>query len=285
MIRIIINADDFGLSPIVNKEIENALKKDWISSTSIMANTKFMDEVVRVVNDFPNKSFGVHLNITEGESLTKNPVLKGAGMIDGDGCFVKARTFQSRIYDEKVQHAIETEWDAQVYEVLSKGIKVSHVDGHHHCHTWYGFAEPLTAVMKKYDIHRVRNSFNSPFAAAKERLVDSLSGFLYNCGMVDVTKEEKANKIRPSVRSCVDKRVFWCCIKDMTKTDYFDAYKTVNVHVQGHQISSVTPDGVTMELMCHPGHPSYVDEFELVREDALGLYNALNVKVISYNEL
>ena len=183
MMKLIINADDFGLSEIVNKEIEDALKHNWISSTTILANTEFYNDVIRVSNENPDKSFGVHLNLTEGPSLTNSKVFKEAGMIDNQGRFIRKNNFYMRVYDSVVKNAIEMEWDAQIYEILSHGIKISHLDGHHHCHTWHGFEEPLFNVMKKYGITKVRRTFRNPFESLYDGFVDGISKSLLLIGL------------------------------------------------------------------------------------------------------
>ncbi len=39
----------------------------------------------------------------------------------------------------------------------------------------------------------------------------------------------------------------------------------------------------TVELMCHPGHPNYIEENNLVKQKILE--NTIKVQYINYNEL
>ncbi|MBO7301461.1 MAG: ChbG/HpnK family deacetylase, partial [Bacteroidaceae bacterium] len=49
MIKIIINADDLGLSSKVNKAIGDALRKEVITSSTILANSNTWEEIHDIV--------------------------------------------------------------------------------------------------------------------------------------------------------------------------------------------------------------------------------------------
>lgn len=59
MVNVIINADDLGVSAIVNNCIEKALSDKLISSSTILANTSFCSTVQEIVNSHPDASFGL----------------------------------------------------------------------------------------------------------------------------------------------------------------------------------------------------------------------------------
>ena len=285
MIRLIINADDLGANPMVNKEIEEALRNNFISSSTILANSEFLDDVKRITDTFcETKSFGVHLNITEGKSMTNSSFLRDAGFIDSNGFFIKENNFQSRLYEENIILAVQQEWDAQVYEVLSKGIKISHVDGHHHCHTWYGYSKPLREIMDKYGIKKVRNVYTTPYIPKKESILLNVAKMALDLNLVDASKDVKMNRILNSLRCYQDKIHYIRETKELLKTDYFDAYESLSDSVKGKNCDSVVPDGATFELMCHPGHLNYQKEYALIKEDVICIKQKTNIKLINYNE-
>lgn len=286
MIKVIINADDFGKSPVVNQEIEASLRADIITSTTIMANSQYFADVKRVVKDLSDrKSFGVHLNITEGRSLTNNPTLKKAGIIDENGCFVKEHNFESRLYDERIKEAVTQEWDAQVYEVLSHGIEISHIDGHHHCHTWYGFTDSLVTVMERYKIKKVRNCYVSPVKTLKERAINGVAGCMMTLHLLDASKDMKMNRVLSTIRYRDDKIHFGEKTRGYKKTNYFDAYETVFGMTGASGLYDIVNNGETIELMCHPGHTNYSKEYEMIKEDKFGLKTNPSISLINYNEL
>jgi predicted glycoside hydrolase/deacetylase ChbG (UPF0249 family) len=278
--KVIINADDFGKSIVVNNEIEKALKKDWISSTTIMSNTDYFDEVVRITKDYPEKSFGVHLNITEGRSLTKNKVLRNAGVIDKDGFFVKDNNFNSRLYNPEVIKAVTEEWTAQVEEVLSHDIRITHLDGHHHCHTWFGYNDSLIEVAKKFGINKVRRTYRYPVESVKERLLDFISRSLNN--YVDAKKDRKMNRVLLSMRCYQDRQYCEDLMRNnkLVTTDYFCSYEDL-INLGG---ASALPNNCTIELMCHPGHPNYENEYKKIQKNTIGVENE-SIKLISYKQM
>ena len=69
--KIIINADDLGYSINRNQAIFCLMEHNKITSASLMANSKEFLDAVKYINNFPDKSFGVHLTLTEFYSLTK----------------------------------------------------------------------------------------------------------------------------------------------------------------------------------------------------------------------
>lgn len=83
-VNIIINADDLGKNPTVNNAIKEAIDGQYITSSSILANSNYWDEIHKIVEDGSNASFGVHLNLTEGPALTRSDALINAGIVSDD---------------------------------------------------------------------------------------------------------------------------------------------------------------------------------------------------------
>ena len=74
--RLIINADDCGYSKTNNSHIKQAIEKGKITSTTIMANMPEVEDAIRLYETYHNDiSFGIHLNLTEGEPLVNSQTL------------------------------------------------------------------------------------------------------------------------------------------------------------------------------------------------------------------
>lgn len=128
MTRLIINADDLGLCPGVNSAIFDAFKLHGLTSTTIMANMPgFQDalEKNKVLGPVP---IGVHLTLTMGPSLSRNPLL------EENGVFHKKEYWRNPElqYTEELKEAIYQEFKMQIEKVLASGIKPTHLDSHHH---------------------------------------------------------------------------------------------------------------------------------------------------------
>jgi glycosyltransferase involved in cell wall biosynthesis len=153
---IIINADDLGISERVNDAIFELMAQKRITSATLMANGPALEDAVRRLRDVAGCSFGIHLNLTEFEPLTRGP---GAKLLIGpDGLLHKsnrnAKPTLARL------RAIYEELCAQIERLLSLGVPVSHLDSHHHIHTVACFLPAIKALQHRYGIRKIRLSKN-----------------------------------------------------------------------------------------------------------------------------
>ena len=65
MKKLIVTADDFGYSRNVNKAIIRCFRNGIVTSTSLLANTKYFDESVKLLKLNKNLDVGMHINLTE----------------------------------------------------------------------------------------------------------------------------------------------------------------------------------------------------------------------------
>lgn len=127
MKKLIVNADDFGLTPGVCDGILKSHREGIVTSTTILINTPHLDSTVEKLNGCPSLDLGLHLNITWGKPLL--PAAKVKTLIGDDGLFVRDKNFDKVDPDE-----VGEEWNAQLAKAKSLGIKLTHLDTHHHTH-------------------------------------------------------------------------------------------------------------------------------------------------------
>lgn len=281
MIKIIINADDFGLNAEVNKSIMDAIVARRISSTTILANSPYLKEIAAFSKSNPLCSYGVHLNITEGRSLTNSPVLFKKGFIDESGYFRKDYVLKNRvIVDDELISAIKEEWDLQIKTVRYSGISISHIDGHHHCHTWFGLTESLCELLYKYNIGSVRNRYSYPHIPIKKRLKIIIVYFLKFLKVPLVSIMVNGSPIASPFKEVIQDDCFRKVLNKVTKTDFFMSYE----EFVKSKFNIKRKDSI-FELMCHPGLKKYRNEEILLNADVISLANSLEMKLISYNNL
>ena len=70
MPSVIINADDFGLSPGVNRGILEAFENGVLTSTTLLANLDHFDEAVQLAREHPELPVGVHLSLLWGPPIS-----------------------------------------------------------------------------------------------------------------------------------------------------------------------------------------------------------------------
>ena len=67
--RLIVNADDYGLSEGVCLGILKAHRDGILTSTTCMMNMENIEKYLEMTKAYPNLGLGVHLNITVGKPL------------------------------------------------------------------------------------------------------------------------------------------------------------------------------------------------------------------------
>ncbi|MBN2795638.1 MAG: ChbG/HpnK family deacetylase [Clostridia bacterium] len=140
--KLIINADDLGFSKGINYGIYDAYKYGIVRSTTLMMNMKSTDHAIELLKD-TNIGIGVHLNATAGKPLLNSEVL-----VDEDGVFRKTYEFT-----EDELKAMHLEFEAQIILAYEKGVKVTHLDSHHHIHMWQESIFTLVkALANKYNL-------------------------------------------------------------------------------------------------------------------------------------
>lgn len=156
MTKVIINADDLGLSPRVNDAVFALMRAGRLTSATIMAAGPAVADAAARSREHPRCSFGVHLTLTELRPLTGDGGL--APLLSERGEF--AGNVRSVAVTRGLARAIENEWIAQIEKVKSLGVAVSHLDGHHHIHTHPPFFRVLKRVQQATGVRRARCTMN-----------------------------------------------------------------------------------------------------------------------------
>lgn len=161
MKRLIVNADDFGLTRGVNRGIIRAHREGIVTSATLMANGEAFEDAVELARANSSLGVGVHIVLIGGRAIA--PKEKLGGLADKNGnlpasiaqiCIKVVTAFTRRSH-------IEAEMRAQVERVLNAGITPTHLDTHKHLHgnTW--FLESLLRVGAEYRIFKIRMPFEN----------------------------------------------------------------------------------------------------------------------------
>ena len=159
--KVIINADDFGINSEVNAAILDLMGSGGITSTTMLANAPAIQEGVRQLPKDSRCSFGVHLNLTEFAPLTPRSGLgELAGCLNEGGCFLGENVLRCQKLTSELRESMFIELKLQVERILSYGVKVSHFDSHNHVHTIPGLFPVLKRLQKHFGIWKVRTTSN-----------------------------------------------------------------------------------------------------------------------------
>jgi len=249
--RIIVNADDLGISEPVNEAIFQGMQRGTITSATVLSNGPAVKAATQKLHLFPNCSFGVHLNLTEFEPLCPGSVAGLASILDQSRCFNGNSIREVRI-GAPMLRAIFREWCFQIENLMRLGVEPSHLDAHHHIHTIPQLLPVLAALRRRYKINKVRISRN----------------------MYDDSE-------RPGRLLLAKKRLFNAALRTI-------GFRTTRIFtdlVTFIKLCAVRPPGrATVELMTHPGSTPRDEEATLLESDWPDRL-AYQATLVSYNNL
>ena len=160
MLKKIINADDFGISPGVNQAIITAYQKGVLNSTSMMMNVAYTDEAIALYKQNPGLAVGVHLNLTN--QLNQRPIAEPKDiplLVDKNGNlkhgFVSLMIL-SFFKKKELKRQLEIEMRAQIDKALKAGITPAHLDSHRHVHKIPAVFQVAQKLQAAYQIPRLR---------------------------------------------------------------------------------------------------------------------------------
>ena len=155
-LKLIVNADDFGISEAVNRGIVEAFDGGIVTSTSLMATGPAFEHAVELARARPGLAVGVHLVLTEHRPLIGAPA--AASLVERDGVFAPhlAQLLVRRLRGQVSLAEVRLELDAQISRVRDAGIAISHVDGHQHVHVLPGIAAVVAELAARHGIRAVR---------------------------------------------------------------------------------------------------------------------------------
>lgn len=158
MRRLVVNADDFGLSSGVNRAIVKAHADGVVTSATLMANGAAFCEVQALSKQSPKLSIGCHVLLIDGKPLLPAPEVRS---LTQSGRFRDGlRTFATRALTGQLDSTeIAAEAKAQIRKLQVAGVFVSHFDTHKHTHMFPKVLHPLLQAAAECGVRAVRNPF------------------------------------------------------------------------------------------------------------------------------
>ena len=161
MKRLIINADDFGLAPGVNRAIVELQQAGALSSTTLMATAAYFSPAVFLAFAQPTLAVGCHVVLVDGSPRLRPSEVPS--LLDPRQSFSFRNTVGSFLSDllrgRIREQEIEAEAIAQIQRIQSSGLTVSHIDSHKHLHAFPRVLAPLLRAARHCGVDCVRNPF------------------------------------------------------------------------------------------------------------------------------
>ena len=252
--RLIINADDFGLTSGVNRAIAEAHRAGIVTSSTLMANSQAFAGAVDLAKQNPGLSVGCHVVLVDGTPVSepeKIPTLlspngRSNQFRDSLISFVWAAQ-RGRVREAEIAAEIE----AQIRKVQATGMTVTHVDSHKHTHIFPAIFKPLLAVTRDCGVRAVRNPFGPLKTLAYAHLMrrPKLWTRYTEVGVLRRFAQEFKKQVAAHGMTTPDGS-FGVVITGALTQNLFDA------------VVGCIPEG-TWEFVCHPGYND--DDMEKIR--------------------
>jgi hopanoid biosynthesis associated protein HpnK len=163
--RLIINADDFGLTSGVNRAILELHEAGVLTSATLMALGAAAEEAIAFARSTPSLGVGCHVVLVDGEPVLSPRELPT--LVDpATGCFyITLTAFLPRLFAGRIRSAeIEAEAAAQIALLQSRGVKLTHFDTHKHTHMFPTVMQAVMRAARAAGIGAVRNPFEPGWA-------------------------------------------------------------------------------------------------------------------------
>ena len=291
MRRLIINADDFGMTVGVNRAIAEAHRAGLVNSATVMANEAATDDAIAIASQNPGLRTGCHIVLVDGKPLS-NPgnvtTLIGAS----NGTSTAFRSGISHLALASLVGGLRTkdvrnEADAQIEHLHARGLALSHVDCHMHSHILPTVLRAVLQAARDHGVGAVRNPFEPAWSVAATHKSSSLRSW-HRSAQVTALRALKS-QFRGAVAQ-----------HGMQTTD-----GAIGIAVTGlldrnllSRLVEAMPEG-TWELVTHPGYKdralleastelkeSRVIELELLTSaETLDLLRRRGIELINYSDL
>lgn len=283
--RLIVNADDFGMSRGISYGILLAHRSGFLTSASLMVNMPGTDYALAHLVAAPALSVGIHLNICRGKPIS--PAHDVPSLVDASGDFHPPPVMIRKLWRWQVSTPeLEVEFRAQIRWMKSRGLQPTHADSHHHMHIYPAAVSPFARSVAAEGIPCVRASRFSCWPK------NGVLGGPYEGGIV---RRLFVRGYRTALQQTVfhrfssaDSRISFPSAARRDSTSLAAVWKTTFENL---------PTG-TFEFACHPGFFEHgfseSDPIHRRREDELNwltnpemraVIDARDIRLISYRQL
>jgi len=262
MKKVIVNADDFGISKAVNRGIIEAFREGILTSASFMSNMPAFKDAVFHCRKNDNLGVGIHLNLNLGRPLL--PPRQVKTLVNSEGLFLSNYyQFIKLLYLKKINlFEIEKEFRTQIEKVKNENIELDHINSHLHVHMFPQIFKIVIRLAKEYSIpairfsnERLRFGIANNYYPLAPRNRQQIGRYFYDFRKVLLLK----------ILAGFDKKFLES--SGLYNPDYFfGAFLMGQMRFEQYvKIFDIIKDSCT-EIACHPG---YVDDEIIATNDSL----------------
>ena len=235
--KLIINADDFGLSKSISDGIIEGIQGGYITSTSIMINMKYAEYAVQQAIKHNINCIGLHVNLTVGK-----PIISNSNLTDENGVFLynRKQIENSKLTYDDAYNEIKAQ--IELFNKYAKGqIILDHLNCHHHLYDNKYILKAIIDIAKELNIP-VRNEnqikYKSPDYLYMEFTIknvelSSISKMINEYKSINKTVElcthpGYVDEYTKSVTSYIDREKELTILKQAKQKGIFDKIELIN---------------------------------------------------------
>ncbi|MDB6030724.1 MAG: Hopanoid biosynthesis associated protein HpnK [Verrucomicrobiales bacterium] len=269
--RLIVNADDFGRSPSINRAVIRAHQEGILTTASLMVNEASLEEAVGLARQNPRLGVGLHLTLLCGHSALCFDRIPG--LVNEKREFSDNPTAVGFKYfwNRRLRQQLEAEISAQFEKFRATGLTLDHVNGHLHMHLHPVVLDILLEHAAAWGIKHVRCT-REPFwlnarIASGRWLYRSTHALIYRLLSARALPLFRNSRIRHT------SAVFGLLQNERVDEDYLLRL-----------LPALPLDDV--EIYSHPSMDEYKNEFEaLISPAVMSLVKRLNLSLVRYQDL
>ena len=174
--RVIVTADDFGISTPVNEAIEDAYRHGILTTTCLMVGALAADDAVQRAKQIPQMGVGLHLVIVRGRPIL--PASQVPDLVDALGRF-DTNLFRAGVryfFLPHVRRQLAREIRAQFEAFAKTGLSLDHVNAHNHLHIHPTVFSMILRIGKDYGLRAIRIPFEPPPPQGKVSVAEHFIG-------------------------------------------------------------------------------------------------------------
>jgi hopanoid biosynthesis associated protein HpnK len=154
--RLIVNADDFGISPSVNQAVVLAHREGIVTTASLMVNGAACAEAVELARQNPRLGVGLHLTLVCGGPALPPQEIPGLVRDGKEFSNDPVGTGMRYFFQRALVPQLRREMAAQIEKFHQTGLALDHVNGHLNLHLHPTVFRILTQQAAEWGIRSVR---------------------------------------------------------------------------------------------------------------------------------
>jgi chitin disaccharide deacetylase len=277
--RLIVNADDFGMAPGVNRGILELHAAEVLTSATLMARAAGTEEAINMALAMPTLGVGCHIVLVDGTPASNPRSIPTLIDSTTGALYPSLGAYLKRLYTARIRAAeIEAEAAAQIALLQSYGLRLTHVDTHKHIHMFPQVLRPVLRAARAAGIRAVRNPFEPLWSITATAVAPEMRR----------AEVLLLRRLEPRFRRIVAQEGFVTTDGSIGVL----ATGTLNLSVV-HALISAMPEG-TFEFVSHPGYRDEVlsrantrllESREIERNALVAIKGYSGIDLISFADL